>query len=136
MLVRTTIAALNQANFTANYTVLHGLGTPGLQAKNTPEALGNAFANMRQQGFDLSPALVLTPQLTDGPEMLAGGALKFGGFFPSAPHRIKFAMIFMPVDGRWRIDALSVELARAAEGAATGSLPAAASTPPPAAAAK
>lgn len=118
MLVRTTLVALNQAGFTANYSVLHGLGSPGLQAKNTPEALGNAFATLRHQGVDLSPVMVLTPQLTQGPLITSEGALQFAGYFPSKPLQINFAMSFMPVEGRWRIDALSVAAVAAAQASA------------------
>jgi len=108
MLVRTTLVALNQANFTGNYTVLHGLGTPGLQAKNSPAQLGIAFTDLRNQGVDMSPALVLTPELTEAPAVSPQGALRLAGFVPSQPLRINFVMVFLPIDNRWRIDGLSV----------------------------
>ena len=119
MLVRTTLVALNQANFTGNYTVLHGLGSPQLQARNSPADLGNAFAGLRAQNIDLSPVLVLTPQLTEQPGFTRDGALRLVGFFPSKPLQIQFVMNFLPVGDRWRIDGLSVS--------------AVAATPPPAA---
>jgi hypothetical protein len=108
MLVRTTLVALNQANFTGNYTVLHGLGSPQLQAKNSPADLGNAFAGLRGQNIDLSPVLVLTPQLTEKAGFTREGALRLVGFFPSKPLQIQFVMNFLPVTDRWRIDGLSV----------------------------
>ncbi len=108
MLVRTTLVALNQANFTGNYTVLHGLGSPALQARHNPAALSDAFSALRSQNVDMSPVLVLTPQLTDGPAFNSQGALTFSGYYPTVPLRIEFSMAFVPVDGRWRIEGLAV----------------------------
>lgn len=108
MLVRTTLVALNQANYTGNYSVLHGLGTPALQAKHSPGQLSAAFANLRNQNVDMSPVLVLSPELTENPTISPQSALRLVGFVPSRPLQINFAMIFLPLDNRWRIDGLSV----------------------------
>lgn len=124
MLVRTTLVALNQANFTGNYTVLHGLGSPQLQAKATPADLGNAFAGLRGQNIDMSPVLVLTPQLTEKAGFTPDGALRLVGFFPSKPLQIQFVMNFLPVNDRWRIDGLSVSAVPAPQAAAPAPAPA------------
>lgn len=108
MLVRTTLVALNQANFTGNYTVLHGLGTPALQARHTPADLGTVFMGLRAQGLDLSPVLVLSPQVTEGPSLGEDGRLQFKGLVRALPLQIEFAMAFLPVAGRWRVDGLAV----------------------------
>ena len=71
MLVRTTLVALNQANFTGNYSVLHDLGTPHLQATNSQAQLGIAFTNLREQKLDLSRVLLLSPDLTEPPSITA-----------------------------------------------------------------
>lgn len=108
MLVRTTLIALNQANFTGNYAVLHGLGTPGLRSKTTPDKFGEAFKALRDSRVDLSPVLVLTPQLSEPPVMAPEGVMTLKGFFPTRPLQVNFAMAFQPVEGRWLIDGLSV----------------------------
>lgn len=123
MLVRTTLVALNQANFTGNYTVLHGLGSPQLQAKNTGADLGNAFAGLRAQAIDLSPVLVLTPQLSEKAGFTGEGALRLVGFFPSKPLQIQFVMNFLPVNNHWRIDGLSVSAVPAPQAAAPAPAP-------------
>lgn len=107
ILVRNTIVALNHANFTGNYTVLRDLGSPSLQKTSAAE-LGIAFANLRQQGVDLSPVLILTPALTEQPAIAADGALRLAGHFPTRPLQINFVMTFQPVDGIWRLHGLSV----------------------------
>ena len=108
MLVRTTLVALNQANFTGNYAVLQGLGSPALQAKNSPAQLAIAFSYLRNQNTDISPVIVLTPELTESPLITPEGVPRLAGFFPSKPLQIKFVMHFQPVGGRCGLDALSV----------------------------
>jgi hypothetical protein len=118
MLLRTTLVALNQANFTGNYTVLHGLASPALQAKHSAADLGAVFTELRKLNTDLSPVLVKSPELTEAPVMTPEGALRLVGYFPTRPLETKFVMQFVPVDNRWRLDGLSVTTARAPEPAA------------------
>ena len=49
MMVRSTLVAVNQANFTGNYSVLRGLMTPALQARASAAQFAKAFANLREQ---------------------------------------------------------------------------------------
>jgi hypothetical protein len=88
--------------------VLHALGTPAMQAANTPADLGAAFASLRAQGADLSPGLVLTPELTEPAIVASDGLLRLVGFVPSQPLRITFGLNFRPVGGRWKIDGMTV----------------------------
>ncbi len=114
MMVRGVLAAVNQANFTENYSVLHGMTTPALQERVTVAQFGKAFAGLRQQNLDLSPVLVLAPQFTTAPVLTPQGALRLIGFFPSRPLQINFAINYRPVDGFWLIEALSVSAIRVA----------------------
>ena len=108
MMVRSTLAGVNQANFTENYTVLHGMATPTLQARVTAAQFGKAFDSLRKQNLDLSPILVLPPEFTVAPALTPQGVLRLTGIFPSRPLEINFAIDYLPVDGAWMIDALSV----------------------------
>ncbi len=108
VMVRSTLASVNQANFTENYSVLHEMTTPALQARVTAAQLGRAFADLRKQNLDLSPVLVMNPQFTATPSVTPQGALKLIGYFPSKPLQINFAIDYRPVDGFWLVDALSV----------------------------
>ncbi len=115
MMVRAALTALNQANFTENYSVLRGMTTPALQTRMSAEQLGKAFANLRQQNLDLSPSLVLAPEFTEAPKLTSAGALMLKGIFPSRPLRINFTIDYLPIDGYWMIDQLSVSASRADE---------------------
>lgn len=112
ILVRNAILALNQANFTGNYTVLRDMGSPSLQTASAAD-LGIAFANLRQQKVDLSPVLILTPALTESPAIAADGVLKLAGHFTTKPLQINFAMTFQPVGGVWRLHGLAVNTSQA-----------------------
>ena len=113
MMVRAALTAVNQANFTENYSVLRGMTTPALQARLSAEKLGKAFVDLRKQNLDLSPALVLAPEFTETPKLTSAGALMLKGIFPSRPLRINFAIDYLPIDGFWMIDQMSVSASRA-----------------------
>lgn len=113
MMVRAALTAVNQANFTENYSVLRGMTTPALQTRLSAEQLGRAFVDLRKQNLDLSPALVLAPEFTEMPRLTSAGALMLKGIFPSRPLRINFAIEYLPIDGFWMIDQFSVSASRA-----------------------
>jgi len=103
ILIRSTLLAVDQANKTGNYTVLRDLGAPGFQTANTATRLGEIFANLRNQNLDLSGVAVLEPQLTLLPTIGTNGMMRMAGFFPSVPTQINFELLYAPVDSRWRL---------------------------------
>jgi hypothetical protein len=117
ILIRSTLTALDQANRTGNYTVLRDLGAPGFQATNTAARLGEIFANLRAQNLDLSGVTVLEPQLTVLPTAVQGGMMRMAGFFPSVPVQVNFDLLFAPIEGRWRLFGISLNLGQSAPAA-------------------
>ena len=113
ILIRSTLLALNSANETGNYTVLRDLAAPGFRDANTAARLGEIFASQRQQRLDLSGVAALDPQLTLLPQIEANGMLRMAGFFPSVPQQVNFELLFTPVEGRWRVFGLSVNVGSA-----------------------
>jgi len=128
MLIRNTIALVNHGNLTGNYTVLRDLASARFRQRNTAADLAATFANLRQQKLDLSPILVIQPQLTQPPEIV-GDRLQLAGIFPTRPQGVQFALAFQQVEAGWMIDEISLRVAPAE----TRPQPAAA-PPPPAAA--
>src|SRR6266404_8541589 len=110
MLIRTTLVALQQANQTGNYSVLHGISSPGFQSVNSPDRLAQVFANLRAKNFDLSGVVVLEPQLSVMPELYSNGVMRMAGFFPSVPMQVYFELQFIPVQGQWRLLAIAVNV--------------------------
>ncbi len=107
-LVRATISALNQANFTGNYTVLRDLGAPSFRNANTATRLADLFSNLRNQNLDLGPLLVVDPVFTEPSRITNRGMLSLDGYFPTRPRRVTFGFLFEAVAGRWRLFGMTV----------------------------
>ncbi|WP_409564288.1 hypothetical protein [Methylobacterium sp. J-076] len=110
ILIRSILLALHQANETGNYTVLRDLAAPGFRDANTAARIGEIFASQRAQKLDLSGVAVLDPQLTLLPQIEANSLLHMAGFFPSVPSQVNFELLFAPVEGRWRLFGISVNV--------------------------
>jgi hypothetical protein len=108
ILIRTTVLALNEANKTNNYSVLHQLGAPAFQRGNTPERLSEIFSGMRGRNLDLGPVAVIQPQLYREPAIDERGRLLLTGFFPSRPEQVNYDLAFEMVDGDWRLFGIGV----------------------------
>ena len=108
LLIRSSIIALNQANQTGNYTVLQDLGAPAFRASNNSARLAQIFSALRQRQLDLSPVLFFTPKLVAEPQINANGLLRLVGFFPTAPERVNFELIYQMIDGQWRLFGIGV----------------------------
>jgi hypothetical protein len=65
----------------------------------------------------LSGVAVIDPQLTLLPQIEPNGMMRMAGFFPSVPTQVNFELAFAPVDGRWRLFALSVSFGQASPAA-------------------
>lgn len=135
VMVRSALIALDQANKTGNYTVLHGMGGPALQ-QHSPARLGELFAGVRQSNADLQPVLVLTPQLTRAPEISPQGVLSLIGHFPSQPLQIQFQVAYQPVGNQWRLAGLNTSLVPVATTSSVAPPPAAQPAPAASAPAK
>jgi hypothetical protein len=124
ILIRETLLALDQANKTGNYTVLRDLGSPDFQA-NSAARLAEIFAQQRRDNVDLSGVAVIDPQLTLLPQIEANGMMHMAGFFPSVPTQVNFELGYAPVNGRWRLFALSISFGQATPAAPQPPAPAA-----------
>ena len=107
-LVWSSIAALDHANQTGNYSVLRDLGAPSFQANNTSATLGGIFQALRNQQVDLSYALVVTPTYEFPPAIVQSGLLRVRGLFPLRPAPIAFDLLFENVGGQWRLFGVAV----------------------------
>ena len=106
-LIKGTVTALDQANLTGNYSVLRDLGTPVFREKYDQAALTLAFADLRARKLDLSPALLVNPNLKR-PEF-KDGEMILTGYFPAQPLNIAFDLRFAQLDGVWRLAWIGVD---------------------------
>ena len=134
-LIKSTIVALQHANQTGNYSVLRDLGSPVFRERFDQAQLTAIFSNLRNRGVNLTPVLFLAPNLTRQPEITEGNQLRVVGDFPTQPLKIQYEMLFLQIDGVWRIDGLAVDAAPqqaiATAPAPAISAPAFANSPPP-----
>ncbi len=137
IMIKSPLVALQHANATGNYSVLRDLGTPIFRERYDQAALGEIFAPLRTRAINLSPVLLLPPTLDKAPEKTERGQLLVVGHFDTKPLRIVFQLLFLPLDGVWRLDGINVDAVTppsAAAVAAPGD-PAAKAAPEPAKAA-
>ncbi|WP_018389686.1 hypothetical protein [Ancylobacter sp. FA202] len=125
-LLRGTLMALNQANITGNYSVLRDLAAPTFRDANSSAALADRFRKWREGRLDFAAVVLLDAKLSAAPDIGPDGALRLRGYFPTAPLRIGFDVAFLPVEGHWRLGAITAE---PLEPEATGSIARAVNTP-------
>lgn len=104
----TSIAAVDHANITGDYSVLRELCAPSFQQTNSIAALAASFQALRAQQVDLGNAFLVAPVFEFPPAIVQGGLLRMRGSFPIRPTGIAFDLLFQYIGGRWRIFAIAV----------------------------
>jgi hypothetical protein len=105
-LLWSTMAAIDQANKTGNYSVLRDLGSPGFQANNNATTLANVFAGIRDQRLDLSDTLLFEPAYEFAPGIVQG-MLRMRGIFRMRPTGVQFDLLYEWSNG-WRLHGVAV----------------------------
>ena len=108
VLIRSTVVALDQANDTGNYSVLHDLGDKPFQGSFSQAALADMFRAFREQGVDLNSVVLFDAELDAPPELTQDGYLRLLGHFPTTPNEVIFDITYRYEDGPWRIDGINV----------------------------
>ena len=110
-LIRSTLLALEGANRTGNYSVLRESATTEFQRRNSAADLGMIFADLRRRGIDLTPAAVAMPNLKTPSVPDAQGRLRLSGDVVAIPNPVVFDLVFIAVDGHWRLDGIAINAA-------------------------
>lgn len=122
MFIRSALTSLDLANFTNNYTVLYDMSSTSFRQSTTPQKMSEAFKSYRDNranGLDLSPVLVLPPQLTLAPAV-KNGQLHLTGFFPSRPQQLNYDLSYEVENGYWRLSSLAINLVNPPEPVPSG----------------
>jgi hypothetical protein len=130
-LIKSSIMALQHANQTGNYSVLHDMGTPLFRERFDQAKLTAVFANLRKRNINLSAVLFVPPNLTKPPEMKDGNILHIVGDFPTQPLKIQYELMLLQIDGVWRIDGMAVDAVPVQTALATAPEPKQDSAPTP-----
>ncbi|MFT0859397.1 hypothetical protein [Ancylobacter sp. G4_0304] len=108
-LLRGTLAAVNQANVTGNYSVLRDLGAPAFRENYNAAELADRFRPWRENALDFAAILLLDAKLSRAPSIDKDGVLRLAGYFPTAPLRIGFDLGFQAIGGNWRLSTIAVD---------------------------
>ncbi|MEO7689420.1 MAG: hypothetical protein ABIS51_09045 [Sphingomonas sp.] len=108
ILIRTSLAAVEQANETGDYDVLFKLGAQGFQAANPPARLAQIFGPVR--AYNLNAAMVLEPKFIEAPHLLPDQKLAMKGVFDVQGKQILFSLIYTPEAGHWRLFGVGVQV--------------------------
>ena len=108
-LVWSTMAMVDHANRSGNYSVLRDTSANGFQIQNDPSRLAEIFAPVRALRIDLSNALIVAPVYTGGPTLLQADVFRVQGYFPLRPSPIFFDFYFQWEQGRWKLFGISIQ---------------------------
>ncbi|HMO77029.1 MAG TPA: hypothetical protein PKD99_18080 [Sphingopyxis sp.] len=102
-LIWSTLAAIDHANQSGNYSVLRDISSPAFQIANDPARLGQIFASLRENRVDLSNSLLLAPVYNGAPQVGQGNILRVRGSFGLRPTAIAFDLEYQWYNGKWRL---------------------------------
>lgn len=107
-LIWSTMAAVDHANRSGNYSVLRDLSAPGFQQNNDAAKLTQVFAGLRSQNIDLSTTLLLAPTIAPPPAIVGPGLIRLTGQFGLRPVSINFDLIYQYTSGRWKLYGVTI----------------------------
>jgi len=106
-LLWSTMAALDHASDTGNFSVVRDLGSTAFREKNNPQTLAQIFVELRNKRVDLADTLLFAPTFELPPHMVTPTAFRMRGTFPMRPTAVAFDLIFS-WEGSWRLDAVAI----------------------------
>jgi hypothetical protein len=107
-LIWSTMAAIDHANISGNYSVLRDLSAPSFQTANDPSRLAKIFESLRSSNVDLSNTMLLAPTYNSAPTVMEPSILHVKGFFGLRPTAIGFDLYYQWLGGRWRLYGVSI----------------------------
>ena len=108
-LIWSTMAMVDHANRSGNYSVLRDTSASGFQIQNDPSRLAEIFASIRRSQVDLGNALIVAPTYTAAPRLLQTDVFEVKGYFALRPTPIFFDLFFQWEQGRWKLFGISIE---------------------------
>ncbi|MEQ1689325.1 MAG: hypothetical protein ABL874_12200 [Sphingopyxis sp.] len=103
-----TMAAIDHANQSGNYSVLRDLSAPAFQQANDAARLAQFFAGIRASRVDLSSALLIAPTYRAAPSVRVGNVLRLQGLFGLRPTAIMFDLEYQWYNGAWRLYGVAI----------------------------
>lgn len=108
-MIWSTIAAVDHANRSGNYSVLRDISAQGFQINNNAAQLAQIFAGLRSLRVDLSNALLVPPTYTTAPTMIREDVFRVQGIFQLRPISIGFDLYFQWEQGTWKLFGIDLQ---------------------------
>jgi hypothetical protein len=108
-LLWSTIAAVDHANLSGNYSVLRDISAQGFQINFNPARLTEIFAGLRGLNIDLSNALLVPPTYYEAPQMISNDVFRVRGVFQLRPISIGFDVYYQWEQGRWKLFGIDLQ---------------------------
>ena len=108
-LLWSTIAAVDHANQSGNYSVLRDIAAQGFQINFNPARLTEIFSGLRGLNIDLSNALLVPPTYYEAPQMISNDVFRVRGVFQLRPISIGFDVYYQWEQGRWKLFGIDLQ---------------------------
>ncbi|MEM9310273.1 MAG: hypothetical protein AAGA34_02405 [Pseudomonadota bacterium] len=108
-MIWSTVAAVDHANRSGNYSVLRDISAQAFQINYNPARLTEIFAGLRNSNIDLSTALLVPPTYYEAPQMVREDLFRVKGLFQLRPISITFDMFFQWEQGRWKLAGIDIQ---------------------------
>lgn len=108
-LLWSTIAAVDHANQSGNYSVLRDISAQRFQINFNPARLTEIFAGLRGLNIDLSNALLVPPTYYEAPQMISNDVFRVRGVFQLRPIAIGFDVYYQWEQGRWKLFGIDLQ---------------------------
>ncbi|MEE4539483.1 MAG: hypothetical protein V2J51_13450 [Erythrobacter sp.] len=102
-LLWSTIAAVDHANRSGNYSVLRDISAQRFQINFNPARLTEIFSGLRSLDIDLSNALLVPPTYYEAPARVSNDVFRARGVFQLRPIAIGFDIYYQWEQGRWKL---------------------------------
>jgi hypothetical protein len=109
-LIRSTMSAMNDANLTSNYSVLHSLGSPEFRAAYSPDQLATTFKALRDKKLDLALVARFEPVIEDAILRPTQRLVQFKGYFPTHPAHVRFRLSYQLAEERWKLYGFDLDI--------------------------
>jgi len=102
VLIRTTLMTFNDANMTANYSVLHAKASKEVQAQLSIEKLFDTFKPFRTNQLFFEDIIYEDYDSYEDAKLDDEGALVLAGVFKTDSIRVKYRLRFVKNDAAWK----------------------------------
>ncbi len=108
-MIWSTMAAVDHANRSGNYSVLRDIGSQGFQINNNAARLSEVFAGIRNSRIDLGDTLLVPPTYAVAPQVIQPDVFRVQGLFQLRPISIGFDLYYQWEQGRWKLFGIDIQ---------------------------